>query len=158
MTTFFNPFQEFDRLAGSGLGRATASVMPVDLFREGDHYVLNADLPGIQPADVDVSVDGQTLTVRAERKAPAVEGAEWLARERPEASVVRQFTLGEGVDADNITANYDNGVLNLVIPVGERAKPRKIEIAGSAARPIEARQSKSAERDSGEQQQVVEDR
>ena len=142
MTMFFDPFRELDRLTGAG--RSGVAAMPVDLFREGDHYVLNADLPGVDPGTVDVSVDGQTLTIRAERTVALPEGAEWLARERAEMSVVRQFSVGEGVDADAITANYDNGVLSLVIPVSERAKPRKIQIAAPAAKPVEARQSKSA--------------
>ena len=147
MTMFFDHFRELDRL--TGVGRSGLAAMPVDLFREGDLYVLNADLPGVDPGTVDVSVDGQTLTVRAERTVALPEGAEWFARERPKLSIVRQFIVGEGVDANSITANYDNGVLSLVIPVGERAKPRKIEIAGSAAKPIEARQSKSAEQGNG---------
>ena len=148
MNMFFDPFQEFDRLANAMFRGAGVAAMPVDLFRERDHYVLNADLPGVDPRSVDVSVDGQTLTIRAERAVDAIEGAEWLARERPQFSLVRQFSLGDGVDADRITAAYQHGVLSLVIPVREEAKPRKIEV--TSARPIEAGRSKSAGQDEAE--------
>jgi len=76
-----------------------------------------------------VDVDGQLLTIRAERSAQVQEGSKWLAQERPHGSYLRQFSLGEGIDSDGISAVYDNGVLNVVIPVSEKAKPRKIEIS-----------------------------
>ena len=70
--------------------------MPIDLYRDGDHYTLNADLPGIDPSSVDLDVDGQYLTIRAERVAPSTEGLNWLARENRSGSFVRRLTLGEG--------------------------------------------------------------
>jgi hypothetical protein len=76
--------------------------MPVDLFREGEQYVLSADLPGIDPESVDLDVDGQLLTIRAERRAPASEQVRWLAHERPYGSYMRQFTLGDGVDVEYV--------------------------------------------------------
>jgi HSP20 family protein len=103
--------------------------MPIDLYRDGDHYTLNADLPGIDPNSVDLDVDGQLLTIRAERTAPSVEGARWLARENRSGSFLRRLTLGEGVDRENISATYDAGVLSVTIPVAEKAMPRKIQIA-----------------------------
>jgi HSP20 family protein len=103
--------------------------MPIDLYRDGDHYTLNADLPGIDPKSVDLDVDGQLLTIRAERRAPSVEGARWLARENRSGSFVRRLTLGEGVDRENISATFDAGVLSVTIPVSEKAMPRKIQIA-----------------------------
>jgi HSP20 family protein len=102
--------------------------MPVDLFREGEQYVLSADLPGIDPESVDLDVDGQLLTIRAERRAPASEQVRWLVHERPYGSYMRQFTLGDGVDVERITANYEHGVLSVIVPVAERAKPRKIAV------------------------------
>ena len=101
----------------------------VDLYRTGDQYVLSADLPGIDPGSVDVDVDGQLLTIRAERTAGLHESVKWLSQERPFGSYLRQFSLGDGVDAERISASYDNGVLTVIIPVAERAKPRKIQIA-----------------------------
>jgi HSP20 family protein len=106
----------------------TLTRMPIDLYRDGDHYVLNADLPGIDPSSVNLDVDGQLLTIRAERVAPSQEGLKWLARENRSGSFVRRLTLGDGVDSENISASYDAGVLSVTIPVAEKAKARKIEI------------------------------
>lgn len=133
MTMFFDPFQDFDHLTGALLRQAGSGsgVMPVDLYREGDHYVLNADLPGVDPNTVDVSVEGQTLTLRAERMQDEREGVEWLSRERPSVAFVRQFNVSDGIDADGITATHENGVLSVLIPVSEEAKPRKIEVTAS---------------------------
>ncbi|KQR46161.1 HSP20 family protein [Frigoribacterium sp. PvP120] len=132
MALSFDPFTELDRLAGTLLSqRQGPKAMPVDLYREGDQYVLAADLPGIDPGSVDVDVDGQLLTITARRTAGDHAGATWLAQERPHGSYRRQFSLGDGVDTEGITANYDNGVLSVVIPVSQRAKPRRIEV-GSA--------------------------
>ncbi|QOD93943.1 MULTISPECIES: Hsp20/alpha crystallin family protein [Microcella] len=130
MTMFFDPFRELDRVASSMLDqRQSPRLMPMDLFRDGDHYVLTADLPGVDPGTVDVDVDGQLLTIRAERSARTEEGVQWLARERGTGSYLRQLTLGKDIDTENISAHYENGVLSVMIPVAEKAKPRKIEIA-----------------------------
>ena len=134
MSNPFDVLTQFDRLASSVFDTARAPrLMPVDLFRDGDSYVLSADLPGIDPASVDVDVDGQLLTIRAERPAPS-EQVRWLAHERPYGSYMRQFTLGDGVDAERITANYEHGVLSVIVPMAERAKPRKIQIASAGDR------------------------
>jgi HSP20 family protein len=109
--------------------------MPGDLFRDADQYVLSADLPGIDPASVDVDLDGQLLTIRAERPVPTQGEVKWLANERPYGGYLRQFTLGDGVDPDRIAANYEHGVLSIIIPIAERAKPRKIDVMNVDARP-----------------------
>lgn len=135
MTMFFDPFRELDRVASSLLDqRQSPRLMPMDLFRDDDHYVLTADLPGIDPGSVDVDVDGQLLTIRAERSARAHEGVQWLARERGYGSYLRQLTLGKDIDSDGISAHYENGVLSVMIPVAERAKPRKISVATAGDR------------------------
>lgn len=132
MAMSFDPFSDLDRLTGALLGsRQGPRFMPVDLYRDGDQYILNADLPGVDPGSVDVDVDGQLLTIRAERTAAATEGVKWLSQERSYGSYLRQFSLGEGVDPAGISAHYDNGVLSVVIPMGEKAKPRKIAVATS---------------------------
>ena len=114
--------------------RQASRMMPMDLFKDGDTYVLNADLPGIDPGSVDVDVDGRLLTIRAERTASANSDVKWISRERLSGSFVRRLRLGDGIDADGISASYDNGVLSVLIPVSEKAKPRKVTIsAGSAA-------------------------
>lgn len=134
MTMNFDPFRELDRLAGSLLGTATGPrSMPMDLYRTGDHYVLDVDLPGIDPGSVDIDVDGSVLTIRAERTLGAPEGSQWLTRERQPGTFVRQLTLGDGLDAERITAGYDNGVLSVTIPVKESAKPRKIAVTVGGA-------------------------
>jgi len=131
MAMNFDPFRELDRLAGSLLDNRGPRVMPMDLYRDGDHYVLSADLPGIDPGSVDIDVDGQLLTIRAERTLASGEGVQWIARERQSGSFLRQLSLGQGIDTDQIAASYENGVLSVTIPVSEKAKPRKIEVATS---------------------------
>ncbi|KQP57076.1 Hsp20/alpha crystallin family protein [Agreia sp. Leaf283] len=134
MAMSFDPFSELDRLTGDLLHfRPGPKFMPVDLYREGDQYVLSADLPGVDPGSVDVDVDGQLLTIRAQRTAAAHDGVKWLTRERPNGDYLRQFSLGDGVDSEKISASYDNGVLSVIIPVSERAKPRKIEVKAAQA-------------------------
>ncbi|QEO09321.1 Hsp20/alpha crystallin family protein [Protaetiibacter larvae] len=134
MTMFFDPFRELDRVASQLLdSRQGPRLMPMDLYRDGDHYVLNADLPGIDPGSVDIDVDGQLLTIRAERTARGADGVTWITRERSGGSYLRQLNLGQGVDTAGISASYDNGVLTVVIPVSEQAKPRKIEVQSTAA-------------------------
>ncbi|MFD1714892.1 Hsp20/alpha crystallin family protein [Amnibacterium flavum] len=134
MAMTFDPFSELDRVAASLLQpHSGPRVMPVDLYRDADRYVLNADLPGVDPGSVDVDVDGQLLTIRAQRTAGSVSGAKWLAQERPAGSYLRQFSIGEGVDTAGISASYDNGVLSVIVPVSERAKPRKIHVQNQAS-------------------------
>jgi HSP20 family protein len=103
----------------------------MDLFREGDHYVLNADMPGIDPGSVDIDVDGQLLTIRGERTMANHENVKWITRERMAGSFLRQLNLGQGIDLDHISATYANGVLSVTIPVSEAARPRKIEVKTS---------------------------
>ncbi|WP_426188079.1 Hsp20/alpha crystallin family protein [Microbacterium sp. TWP3-1-2b2] len=129
MAMSFDPFSQLDRFAASVLDSVRAPrLMPVDLFRDGERYVLHADLPGVDPGSIDVDLDGAQLTLRAQRTADNQEGVRWLARERGAGTFLRQFTLGDGVDLEGISASYESGVLSVIIPVSERAKPRKIEV------------------------------
>ncbi len=134
----FDPFSDIDTVAKQLMGLASGQeggrvprFMPVDLYKSGDHFVLLADLPGVDPGSVDVSIDNGTLTITAERSARTDEGLQWLSSERFAGRFRRQLSLGEGVDAERISASYDNGVLSVVIPVAERAKPRRVEISRS---------------------------
>ena len=68
------------------------------------------------------------LTIRAERTARSEEGVKWLAHERPSGSFLRQLNLGDGIDTEGISAHYENGVLSVMIPISEKAKPRKVEV------------------------------
>jgi len=132
----YDPFRDLDRLA-SGLfdTRRGPRRMPMDLYRDGDHYVLTADMPGVDPGSVDIDVDGQLLTIRAERSLTSGDGVKWITREREAVSFLRQLNLGQGIDTENIKANYSNGVLSVTIPVSEKAKPRKIEVASEQGSP-----------------------
>ncbi|QYJ04009.1 Hsp20/alpha crystallin family protein [Nocardioides panacisoli] len=131
-----DPFRDFDRLANQLLGGATGttnrpSVMPMDAWREGEDFVLEFDLPGVSAESIDIDVERNVLTVRAERVAG---NGDWerLASERPHGQFSRQLVLGDNLDLDRIDASYDAGVLRLVVPVAEKAKPRKIEVSGGA--------------------------
>ena len=136
MTISFDPFLPMDRLTRELLGKRTqgpgTSWMPMDVYREGDHLVANIDLPGMDPGSIDIDVEGNTVTVRAQRSVRS-EDTEWLSQERPSGSFMRQLTMGEGIDVDNIHANYEHGVLSLTIPVAAQAKPRKIQVQGSSS-------------------------
>jgi HSP20 family protein len=134
----FDPFSDIDALTRGLLASQTGSsraprFMPMDLCKIDDHYVLTADLPGVDPGSVDVDVDNGTLTISAHRTARSEESAQWLANERFFGKYRRQLSLGEGVDTAAISATYENGVLTVTIPVAERAKPRRIEISHSGA-------------------------
>jgi HSP20 family protein len=126
-----DPFRELERLSQQVFGGpgtvARPSVMPMDAWREGDNFVLEFDLPGIDPATIDLDVEGNVLTVRVERGLMGGE-REVLAAERPRGVFSRQVILGENLDTGRIDAGYTGGVLSLRIPVAESAKPRKIRI------------------------------
>src|SRR3954454_15047005 len=126
-----DPFRDLDRLTQQIFGTsARPAVMPMDAWREGDTFRIEFDLPGVDPNSVDLDVERNVLTVRAER--PLREfGGEQLASERPRGVFSRQLILGDNLDTEKVTANYSNGVLRLQIPVAEQAKPRKIAIQPS---------------------------
>jgi HSP20 family protein len=134
-----DPFREFDRLAQQVLGSASnpgtwsrPNPMPMDAYREGDHYVISFDLPGIAPDAIDLEIERNVLTVKAERRPPQLgEDVEMQVAERPLGVFSRQLFLGDTLDADRIEAGYESGVLTLRIPIAEQAKPRKISIANT---------------------------
>jgi HSP20 family protein len=126
----FEAFRSLDRLTGRH-GQA-GTGMPMDVYRAEDHFVASFDVPGVDPGSIDVSVDGNTLTVRAERTA-ASDVSDWLVAERPRGRYSRQLTLGRDLDTENLHASYHDGVLTLTISVVEKAKPRRVEISHSDA-------------------------
>lgn len=128
MATAFDPFRDLDRMLAGTFRSPTATAMPMDLYRSGEAFVAKVDLPGVDPGSIDVDVEDRTLTIRAERREPADEDAQWLSHERPSGTFARQLTLGHGLAPDRIEADYADGVLTLTIPVAEEAKPRKISI------------------------------
>lgn len=138
-STRFDPFRELDRLLGEGLRSATASTsLPMDLYKEGDRFVGLIDMPGVDPSTIDIDVEDRTLTVRAERRAPAEGDAQWLMHERQSGTFARQLAMGKGLATDKIEADYSDGVLRLVIPVAEEAQPRKISVSHGARKAEQA--------------------
>ena len=127
-----DPFRDLDRLASQVLGTTNRpAVMPMDAWREGDVFQIEFDLPGVSQESIDLDVERNVLTVRAERIG---RNGDWemLASERPRGVFSRQLVLGDNLDLDQIQANYNAGVLRLTVPVAERAKPRKIEVGTSS--------------------------
>ena len=125
----FDPFREIDRLSQLW-GEGRRAVMPLDAYRHGDRFVVHLDVPGVDPDSIELTVEENVLTVRAERQASPAEGSEWLVNERPQGAFGRQLFLGEALDTDRIEASYDHGVLTVTVPVAESAKPRKVEVGG----------------------------
>jgi HSP20 family protein len=137
-----DPFRELDRLAQQVFGTmARPATMPMDAYQKGQEFWVHFDLPGVDADSIELNVERNVLTVKAERRNPLGEDkdAEWLVAERPYGVFSRQLFLGETLDVDKIEASYDAGVLSLRIPVTEQAKARKIEIArGETAKQISA--------------------
>jgi HSP20 family protein len=128
----YDPFRDLDRLTRQfwGPARQSWSVLPMDAWREGDHFVARFDLPGVDPESIDLSVDRNVLTVKAERSwSPAEGDKEVSAQERFHGRFFRRLALRETLDADHIEARYDAGVLTLTIPVAEKALPRKVTVS-----------------------------
>ena len=134
MLVRYDPFRQFDR-AFRSFDRQ--SWMPMDAVRHEHHVELHFDMPGVAHESIDVEVERNVLTVRAERSWSPAEGSDVLAQERPQGAVTRQVMLGEALDTDRLEATYDAGVLTLTIPVAEQAKPRKVEIHVGAPEAIE---------------------
>jgi len=138
----FDPFRDVDRLF-SQLGAAPNQALrsfPMDAVRRGDAVVVQLDLPGIDPGQIDLTTERGALTIRAERRGAQQEGDQVLVAERPQGTFTRQLVLGENLDVDALQASYDQGVLTLTIPVAQQAKPRRVEITstgGGQAQTIE---------------------
>ena len=126
-----DPFRDLDRLTQQVLGTAARpAVMPMDAWRDGDRFIVEFDLPGVDEDSLDLDVERNVLTVHAKR--PDLDpGREMVAAERPRGVFSRQLFLGENLDTDKIDANYHDGVLRLTIPIAEKAKPRRIQITSN---------------------------
>jgi HSP20 family protein len=131
-----DPFRELDRLTqqlfGTNGTTSRPAVMPMDAYRAGEQFVVQFDLPGVDPSSIDLDVERNVLTVKAERAPTYGEDVELQVAERPRGVFSRQLFLGDTLDADRIEAHYDAGVLTLRLPIAEKAKPRKIEITGGS--------------------------
>jgi HSP20 family protein len=149
LLTSFDPFvAEFDRMvqrtfgwrdAGTGRGFVTGRTpLAMDVTRRDDSVVLRLDLPGAESESIEVTTDHNVLTVSAKRSEEYAEGERPVLRERVSGSFYRRIKLAETIDTDRIEAEYDNGVLNIVLPLAEQAKPRKIEIKGAGHKELTA--------------------
>jgi HSP20 family protein len=124
-----DPFRDLDRLAQQVFGTpARPAAMPIDAYRRGDEFVVEFDLPGVEAASIELTVEKNVLTVHAQRKRLDIEGVEMLVGERTQGTFSRQLFLGETLDTDRIDANYADGVLTLRLPIAEKAKPRRVPI------------------------------
>src|SRR6201992_3891384 len=147
----FDPLRELDRLPDQALTNArTPRTMPMEAFRRGDQFIVAIDVPGFKQEDVDVTVERNVIELSARRQPRRQAGDEVIIDERPQGEFRRQLFLGDNLDPDRLTAQYDRGVLTLTIPVSEASKPRKIEIGRSTDTPHavdakpEAKQPRSA--------------
>lgn len=124
-----DPFRDLDRLTQQVLGTAARpAAMPMDAYRKGDTFYVLFDLPGVSPDSIDLTVEQNVLTVRAERSGLDTTGIEPIVAERPSGTFTRQVFLGETLDPEHISADYTAGVLTLSVPVREAAKPRRVSI------------------------------
>ena len=134
----FDPFRELDRLSQEVLNSTTRrnNPMALDAFRQGDTFKVAFDLPGVDPSTIDLTVEKNVLTVRAHRAWSWDDDVEVLVNERSQGELSRQLFLGDTLDTSRISADYDQGVLTVTIPLAEVAKARKVEI-NSSSRPTE---------------------
>ena len=131
-----DPFREFDRLSQQVMGTSVRpAAMPIDAYRDGEQFIVQFDLPGVNADSIDLTIEKNVLTVHAARERAAGEGVELLVGERPHGMFSRQLFLGETLDTDRIDAQYHDGVLTLRLPIAEKAKPRRVEITTTSAGP-----------------------
>jgi HSP20 family protein len=131
-----DPFRDLDRLAQQVLGTpARPAAMPIDAYRQNDAFVVELDLPGVDAGSIELTVEKNVLTVHAERRRTVGDDTELVVGERPYGTFSRQLFLGDSLDADQLSAEYLDGVLTLRVPVAEKAKPRRVEVTtGSKTR------------------------
>jgi len=136
MLVRFDPFRDLDRLTQQfdQMWRRNPSVVPFDAVRHGNEVVLHVDLPGVDPEQIDLTVERDTLTITASRDWERKEDDEVLAAERPHGTFTRRVLLGESLDTSRLQADYDRGVLTVTVPVAEQAQPRRITVGAGGGR------------------------
>ena len=129
----FDPFRDYDRLVAEQVAglRAPPRSVPIDAYRRGDEFLIHLDLPGVDPDAIELTVEKNVLTIKAERRFEPEEGDEPVISERPQGTFTRQLLLGDSLDTDSLEADYDQGVLTLRIPVAQAAKPRRVQVTKS---------------------------
>jgi HSP20 family protein len=124
-----DPFRDLDRFAQQVFGTpGRPAAMPIDAYRNGDNFVVQFDLPGVEAQSIDLTIEQNVLTVHAERKRSLPDDTEMLVGERPFGTFSRQLFLGDTLDTERLSAEYADGVLTIKLPVAERAKPRRVPI------------------------------
>jgi HSP20 family protein len=131
----FDPLLTLDRMLSrmsSGYqGGSSQMVPPMDVYRRGDEFVVELDIPGVDPSSIDITVERNMLTAAGELHPRHDDADELLVCERPHARFRRQVYLGESLDTENIRASYENGVLRVTIPVSREQQSRRITVQGS---------------------------
>jgi len=125
----FDPFRELDRALERSAEQFRRPSFPMDAYRHGDTFVIHLDLPGVDPASIDVEVERNVLTISAERSWPSIEGDDVVAAERIHGQFRRQLLIGDGLDVDKMHVTYEHGVLTVTLPVAEKSKPRKVSVS-----------------------------
>jgi HSP20 family protein len=151
----FDPYREFDRLTEQLASTASRAprAFPMDAYRRGEQFIVQFDLPGVEPAAIDLTVEQNVLTVRAERRFEPRQGDEVVVAERPHGTYTRQIFLGDTLDSEHMQANCEHGVLTLTIPVAETAKPRRVQVGGRKdAQTIEPQTTGGAQASPGREQ------
>lgn len=131
MVMRFDPFRELDRALQAPW--MTRNAVPLDVYRRGEEFLVRVDLPGIDPSSIDLQIEKNVLTLKAERSWIPSDGDEVLVNERPQGTFTRRLFLGDGLDPEHISAKYESGVLTIVVPVAETAKARKVQIEVGAS-------------------------
>jgi HSP20 family protein len=139
-----DPFEEMERWMAPFGSPLHGAVMPMDAYEQDGTYTLRFDLPGVDPERVDVTVERNVLTVTADRPEEEPENATWLLRERPTGTHRREVRLGERFETSKVNASYDNGVLTVTIPVHEESLPRRVSVARTSSKAIEAEATEEA--------------
>jgi HSP20 family protein len=146
----FDPFRELDRLSEQVMGGRGPRTMPMEAWRRKDEFFVYVDLPGVDRDDVELTVERNVVSIRAERRPAHDEGDEVIVDERPHGTFTRQLFLGDNLDANKLSAEYDRGVLILTIPIAEASKPRRIQL-GEQRQELADSGSATADQDSSNQ-------
>jgi HSP20 family protein len=133
----WDPFHELQREMGRlfenldpvNSSRRANRYPPLNLYDDGDRYLLSVQLPGLAPADIDLKITGETLTLRGERKrAEGIKEDSYRRQERPMGRWSRTITLPERVESTQVSASFADGILTVSVPRAESAKPRQIPV------------------------------
>ena len=140
----FDPFRDIERWAHQLSAGTRPAMMPLDAYRQGDHWVAVFDIPGVDPGSIDITVEDNVLTVSAQRSWQPAEDEQIVVSERPQGAFTRKLALGDGLDVEHVEASYDAGVLAVRLPVAEQAKPRKVAVTTGGGQKAIASESQAA--------------